>query len=199
MAAIPSLGGAERPARPAAARDARTSGGAAGTGGAIQPGASAIGGSPAPRRYPARQSPRRHHASNPGTPAVVLDDQEVSAILGKSVRSNAGEDMGRIVDVIVSGDGQVAPPSSTSAGSSASARARSPSTGARSISRPRASRARSRSSSPATRCGWRRNTSAASRWWWSVRRAANARCRRARPRRRSGSPVYRPGTTRYRR
>jgi sporulation protein YlmC with PRC-barrel domain len=42
-----------------------------------------------------------------GTPAVVLDDQEVSAILGKSVRSNAGEDMGRIVDVIVSRDGQV--------------------------------------------------------------------------------------------
>src|SRR5262249_4699339 len=43
----------------------------------------------------------------PGTPAVVLDDQEVSAILGKGVRSNAGEDMGRIVDVIVSHDGQV--------------------------------------------------------------------------------------------
>jgi sporulation protein YlmC with PRC-barrel domain len=43
----------------------------------------------------------------PGTPAVVLDDQEVSTILGKSVRSNAGEDMGRIVDIIVSHDGQV--------------------------------------------------------------------------------------------
>jgi sporulation protein YlmC with PRC-barrel domain len=43
----------------------------------------------------------------PGTPAVVLDDQEVSTILGKSVRSNAGEDMGRIVDIIVSRDGQV--------------------------------------------------------------------------------------------
>ena len=44
---------------------------------------------------------------SPGTPAVVLDDQEVSTILGKSVRSNAGEDMGRIVDIIVSRDGQV--------------------------------------------------------------------------------------------
>jgi hypothetical protein len=43
----------------------------------------------------------------PGTPAVVLDDQEVSTILGKSVRSSAGEDMGRIVDIIVSHDGQV--------------------------------------------------------------------------------------------
>ena len=42
-----------------------------------------------------------------GTPAMVLDDQEVSTILGKSVRSSAGEDMGRIVDIIVSRDGEV--------------------------------------------------------------------------------------------
>src|SRR6516162_11622423 len=39
---------------------------------------------------------------SPGTPATVLDDQEVSTILGKSVRSSADEDMGRIVDIIVS-------------------------------------------------------------------------------------------------
>jgi sporulation protein YlmC with PRC-barrel domain len=44
---------------------------------------------------------------SPGTPAMVLDDQEVSTILGKSVRSSVGEDMGRIVDIIVSRDGQV--------------------------------------------------------------------------------------------
>ena len=44
---------------------------------------------------------------SPGTPATVLDDQEVSTILGKSVRSSVGEDMGRIVDIIVSRDGQV--------------------------------------------------------------------------------------------
>ena len=44
---------------------------------------------------------------SPGTPAMVLDDQEVSTILGKSVRSSAGEDTGRIVDIIVSRDGQV--------------------------------------------------------------------------------------------
>ena len=37
----------------------------------------------------------------------MLDDQEISTILGKSVRSNTGEDMGRIVDIIVSHDGQV--------------------------------------------------------------------------------------------
>src|SRR5262249_35687686 len=42
-----------------------------------------------------------------GTPATVLDDQEVSTILGKSVRSSADEDMGRIVDIILSSrDGQ---------------------------------------------------------------------------------------------
>jgi hypothetical protein len=44
---------------------------------------------------------------SPGTPAVVLDDQGVSTILGKSVRSSADEDMGRIVDIIVSRDGQI--------------------------------------------------------------------------------------------
>ena len=44
---------------------------------------------------------------SPGTPAMVLDDQEVSTILGKSVRSSADEDMGRIVDIIVSRDSQV--------------------------------------------------------------------------------------------
>jgi len=38
---------------------------------------------------------------------MVLDDQEVSTILGKSVRSSADEDMGRIVDIIVNRDGQI--------------------------------------------------------------------------------------------
>jgi PRC-barrel domain protein len=42
-----------------------------------------------------------------GTPATVIDDREVEGILGKSVRSSAGEDMGQIVDVIVKRDGQV--------------------------------------------------------------------------------------------
>ena len=52
---------------------------------------------------PAIGDPRasRRQLAHSGTPAVVLD------ILGKSVRSNAGEDMGRIVDVIVSRDGQI--------------------------------------------------------------------------------------------
>jgi sporulation protein YlmC with PRC-barrel domain len=46
-------------------------------------------------------------AASAGTPATVLDDQQVTAILGKNVRGRNGEDMGRIVDVIVNRDGQV--------------------------------------------------------------------------------------------
>jgi len=42
-----------------------------------------------------------------GTPATVIDDREVEGILGKNVRSSAGEDMGQIIDVIVTRDGQV--------------------------------------------------------------------------------------------
>ena len=42
-----------------------------------------------------------------GTPATVIDDQDVDGILGKNVRSVADEDMGRIVDILVSKDGQV--------------------------------------------------------------------------------------------
>jgi PRC-barrel domain len=74
---------------------------------AAQPGLeSAPSAAPAPAAPP---PPAATPPANPpsGTPAVVLDDQEVSAILGKNVRSNAGEDMGRIIDVIVSRDGQV--------------------------------------------------------------------------------------------
>jgi PRC-barrel domain/Protein of unknown function (DUF2939) len=39
--------------------------------------------------------------------SLTNHDQEVSTILGKSVRSRADEDMGRIVDIIVSRYGQV--------------------------------------------------------------------------------------------
>jgi hypothetical protein len=37
----------------------------------------------------------------------VLDDRQITAVLGKNVRSKDDEDMGRIIDVIVSKDGQV--------------------------------------------------------------------------------------------
>jgi hypothetical protein len=38
--------------------------------------------------------------------AVMLDNRDAQAILGKSVRSSAGEDMGRLVDVVVDRNGQ---------------------------------------------------------------------------------------------
>jgi hypothetical protein len=67
------------------------------------------GGQSTPENAPSTAAPPAAAPANPspGTPAMVLDDQEVSTILGKSVRSNADEDMGRIVDIIVSRDGEV--------------------------------------------------------------------------------------------
>jgi len=38
--------------------------------------------------------------------AVAIDPKDVETILGKSVRSSAGEDMGRLVDVVVDRDGR---------------------------------------------------------------------------------------------
>jgi hypothetical protein len=46
-------------------------------------------------------------AAKEGTPATVIDDREVEGILGKSVRSSADEDMGRIIDILVNRAGQV--------------------------------------------------------------------------------------------
>ena len=43
----------------------------------------------------------RTKASPDGLPAMVVDGEHVQGILGKPVRSSAGEDMGRIVDVLV--------------------------------------------------------------------------------------------------
>jgi PRC-barrel domain len=42
-----------------------------------------------------------------GTSAPVFEDQQLDGILGKAVRSSADEDMGRIVDVLVSREGQL--------------------------------------------------------------------------------------------
>jgi hypothetical protein len=46
-------------------------------------------------------------ATGEGTSATIFDDRDIHGILGRGVRSTAGEDMGRIVDVIVDRDGQV--------------------------------------------------------------------------------------------
>ena len=60
-----------------------------------------------PSAVPSAPTPAPSASSPSGTPAIVFDDQEVSGILGKGVRSSADEDMGRIVDVIVNRDGQI--------------------------------------------------------------------------------------------
>jgi hypothetical protein len=59
---------------------------------------------PPPAATPAPEAPA---AAAVGTPATVLDDQQVVSVLGRSVRGREGEDMGRIVDVIVNRSGQV--------------------------------------------------------------------------------------------
>ncbi len=54
---------------------------------------------------PAAQAPAVPHGPH-GTPATVLDTQDYDGVLGKPVRSAAGEDMGRIIDIIVDKDGK---------------------------------------------------------------------------------------------
>jgi hypothetical protein len=60
---------------------------------------------------PPAQGPNVPAASSTGgvgSPSVtVLNTKDVQGILGREVRSAADEDMGRIVDVIVDGDGRV--------------------------------------------------------------------------------------------
>ena len=59
---------------------------------------------------PARTQPDVGPPANPAdvSPAVpILESQELQGILGKEVRSAAGENMGRVVDVIVDRTGQV--------------------------------------------------------------------------------------------
>src|SRR3974390_1133192 len=46
-------------------------------------------------------------APREGTTAQVIDNQESEGIIGKSVRSSADEDMGRVIDVLVNRAGQV--------------------------------------------------------------------------------------------
>lgn len=41
------------------------------------------------------------------TPAIVLDDKDVEPVLGKEIYSEKGEDMGKVVDVLVDHSGQV--------------------------------------------------------------------------------------------
>jgi hypothetical protein len=55
---------------------------------------------------PSADVPTAAPAAKPEPSAIVLDTGDAQAILGKSVRSSAGEDMGRLVDVVVDRNGQ---------------------------------------------------------------------------------------------
>jgi sporulation protein YlmC with PRC-barrel domain len=60
---------------------------------------------PVPSSTPSGQT--KGESEKEGTPATVVDAQQLESILGKNVISPTGEDMGRIVDIIVDRSGQV--------------------------------------------------------------------------------------------
>lgn len=51
---------------------------------------------------PAAPAPQ---AQQQGTPATVLDTQDYESLLGRSVRSAGGDELGRVIDIIVDKDG----------------------------------------------------------------------------------------------
>ena len=66
---------------------------------------------PPPAPAPAPAAPALPNGSAPaapggGTPAVVLDTQDYESLLGKSVRAMNGDDLGRIIDIIIDRDGR---------------------------------------------------------------------------------------------
>jgi sporulation protein YlmC with PRC-barrel domain len=61
----------------------------------------------APATTPSPAPPENPSTSpNATAPTVAIDKQEVQTILGKNVRDAAGDDMGRIIDVVVDRTGQ---------------------------------------------------------------------------------------------
>ena len=68
---------------------------------------------PRARRPRARRPPTRRRASatpapqaqQQGTPATVLDTQDYESLLGRSVRSAGGDELGRVIDIIIDKDG----------------------------------------------------------------------------------------------
>ncbi len=48
-----------------------------------------------------KNPPPKSGSTTEGIPAIIVDNLQAQGILGTQVRSSAGEDMGRIIDVIV--------------------------------------------------------------------------------------------------
>src|ERR1700722_14418781 len=66
---------------------------------------------PAPQPNAAAPPPPTDEKSKPekgSVPASVVDGEQLESVLGVEALSSAGDDMGRIVDIIVDRDGQVA-------------------------------------------------------------------------------------------
>lgn len=64
-------------------------------------------GEPAPPKPDSEKSGETSPPPAEGTPAVVLDDNRVESLLGKEVKSSTGEQLGRIVDVLVGREGDL--------------------------------------------------------------------------------------------
>jgi hypothetical protein len=63
---------------------------------------------PTPTPAPAPTPPAPSSVPAPaGTPALVVDQQTMDTVTGKKIRSAAGEDLGRLIDVMVDSTGQV--------------------------------------------------------------------------------------------
>lgn len=56
---------------------------------------------------PKQGEPATGKKSEEGTPAKIIDSNQVASVLGQSVQSDSGENIGRIVDVLVDRNGQV--------------------------------------------------------------------------------------------
>ena len=60
---------------------------------------------PSPPPLPAAHEPPP--SAQNGTPAMVVDLQAMDGLIGKSVKSAAGDDMGRLIDLIVGTNGEI--------------------------------------------------------------------------------------------
>jgi hypothetical protein len=56
---------------------------------------------------PTPRDDEKNKAEKAGVPATVVDGEQLESVLGIEALSSTGEDMGRIVDIIVDRDGQV--------------------------------------------------------------------------------------------
>jgi hypothetical protein len=60
---------------------------------------------PASSPAPQAQQQQQQQQQQQGTPATVLDTQDYESLLGRSVRSAGGDELGRVIDVIIDKEG----------------------------------------------------------------------------------------------